>query len=53
MQSSLGGVVIVCQQGKILMDNTFERRLQLLKEESMPRVVETVFGRNPNRKFDD
>lgn len=35
------------------MDNTFERRLELLKEESMPRVVETVFGRNPNRKFDD
>lgn len=46
-------MVIVCAEGKIVMNNTFERRLELLKEESMPGVVETVFGRNPNRKFDD
>lgn len=51
--SSSGGVIVTCGRGKIWMDNTFERRLELLKEESMPRVVETLFGQNPNRKFFD
>lgn len=49
--SSAGGVIITCQDGKVSMDNTFERRLELLKEESMPKVIETLFGKNPNRKF--
>lgn len=33
------------------MDNTFARRLELLGEDSMPKVIETLFGKNPNRKF--
>ena len=48
---SPGGVVITCQDGKVSMDNTFTRRLELLGEESMPKVIETLFGKNPNRKF--
>ena len=46
-------MIVVCGDSKIWLDNTFERRLELLKEESMPRVVETLFGVNPNRKFFD
>lgn len=50
-KDSPGGVVITCQDGKVSMDNTFTRRLELLGEESMPKVIETLFGKNPNRKF--
>jgi V-type H+-transporting ATPase subunit E len=46
-------VVVTCGGGKIWMENTFERRLELIKEEGMPAVVETLFGKNPNRKFED
>lgn len=51
--SSAGGAIIVSEGGKIYLENTFERRLELLKDESMPKVVETLFGKNPNRKFYD
>lgn len=39
--------------GKIEIDNTLEARLGLLQNDSLPVVRETLFGKNPNRKFFD
>ncbi|KAG5946607.1 V-ATPase V1 sector subunit E [Claviceps monticola] len=50
---SAGGVVIVSGDGKIDINNTFETRLELLKDASAPAVREALFGTNPNRKFFD
>ncbi|OIW31017.1 ATPase, V1/A1 complex, subunit E [Coniochaeta ligniaria NRRL 30616] len=52
-EGSAGGVWIVGGSGKIEIDNTFEARLQLLKENALPAVRKTLFGTNPNRKFFD
>jgi V-type H+-transporting ATPase subunit E len=46
-------VVIVGSNGKIDIDNTFEARLDLLKESALPAMREALFGKNPNRKFYD
>jgi V-type H+-transporting ATPase subunit E len=46
-------VWIVGGSGKIEIDNTFEARLQILKENALPAVRKTLFGNNPNRKFFD
>ncbi len=50
---SAGGVVIIGGNGKIDINNTFEARLEVLKESALPAVRETLFGKNPNRKFFD
>lgn len=39
--------------GKIEIDNTFEARLRLLENSAGPAVRESLFGKNPNRKFYD
>ncbi|KAJ9161680.1 ATPase, V1/A1 complex, subunit E [Coniochaeta hoffmannii] len=52
-EGSAGGVWIVSGSGKIEIDNTFEARLQLLKENALPAVRKTLFGTNPHRKFFD
>ncbi|PHH88846.1 hypothetical protein CDD83_6972 [Cordyceps sp. RAO-2017] len=52
-EGSSGGVVIVGGKGKIEVNNTFEARLELLKESAAPAVRESLFGKNPNRKFYD
>jgi Archaeal/vacuolar-type H+-ATPase subunit E len=51
--NSAGGVFIVGGNGKIDIDNTFETRLKHLKESALPAIRETLFGKNPNRKFFD
>lgn len=50
---SAGGVVIVGGGGKITIDNTLEVRLALVEHNALPAVRETLFGKNPNRKFYD
>ncbi|KAH9884862.1 ATPase, V1/A1 complex, subunit E [Xylariomycetidae sp. FL2044] len=52
-EESTGGVIIVGGQGKIEINNTFDERLQLLKDSALPAVRKTLFGANPNRKFFD
>ncbi|KAI0013776.1 ATPase, V1/A1 complex, subunit E [Xylariaceae sp. FL0662B] len=52
-EDSAGGVTIVGGQGKIDINNTFEERLRLLQTSGLPAVRETLFGKNPNRKFFD
>lgn len=39
--------------GKIDIDNTLDTRLELLKDAALPAVRESLFGKNPNRKFYD
>lgn len=51
--NSAGGVVIVGGNGKIDIDNTFEARLNLLKDSALPAMRKALFGDNPNRKFFD
>ncbi len=50
---STGGVVIVSGSGKIEISNTFEARLELLKDSALPAMRKALFGDNPNRKFHD
>jgi V-type H+-transporting ATPase subunit E len=45
--------MIVSGNGKIDINNTFETRLELLKESSAPAVRMALFGKNPNRRFFD
>ncbi|EGY19751.1 hypothetical protein VD0002_g9756 [Verticillium dahliae] len=52
-EGSKGGVSIVGTGGKIEIDNTVEQRLKLLEDTALPAVRETLFGKNPNRKFYD
>ncbi|KAJ5171030.1 uncharacterized protein N7500_003813 [Penicillium coprophilum] len=52
-EGSAGGVFIVGGQGKIEINNTFEERLRLLEIDALPAVRETLFGKNPNRRFYD
>ncbi|POS72837.1 vacuolar ATP synthase subunit E [Diaporthe helianthi] len=52
-EGSAGGVSILSGNGKIEIDNTFEARLQILENNSLPSVRKTLFGANPNRKFFD
>jgi len=50
---SAGGVTVVGGGGKIEINNTFEQRLNLLKDSALPAVRESLFGKNVNRKFHD
>lgn len=52
-EGSAGGVCIIGGGGKIDIDNTFEARLNLLKESALPAVRQALFGKNPNRRFFD
>lgn len=45
--------MVIGSGGKIDINNTFEERLNLLKTTALPIVRETLFGKNPNRKFYD
>jgi V-type H+-transporting ATPase subunit E len=53
LNSSAGGIFVVGGAGKIDLDNTFEARLKLLEDSALPAIRETLFGKNPNRKFYD
>ncbi|KAI1140878.1 ATPase, V1/A1 complex, subunit E [Hypoxylon sp. FL0543] len=52
-EGSSGGLIIVGGQGKIDINNTFDERLLLLQSSALPAVRETLFGKNPHRKFYD
>ncbi|XP_067950820.1 V-type proton ATPase subunit E-like [Watersipora subatra] len=48
-----GGVEMSTPNGKIKVSNTLEKRLQSISEQMIPELRETLFGKNPNRKFDE
>lgn len=50
-EASAGGVVVLNGNGKIQVDNTFEERLKLLGEQSLPAIRLSIFGPSESRKF--
>ncbi|XP_072045218.1 V-type proton ATPase subunit E-like isoform X2 [Amphiura filiformis] len=48
-----GGIELSAPNGKIKITNTLESRLDLISRQMMPFIRETLFGSNPNRKFDE
>uniref|UniRef100_A0A3Q2CEA0 ATPase H+ transporting V1 subunit E1a n=1 Tax=Cyprinodon variegatus TaxID=28743 RepID=A0A3Q2CEA0_CYPVA len=48
-----GGIEVYNENGKIKVSNTLESRLELVAQQMMPEIRETLFGANPNRKFLD
>ena len=41
---SIGGVIVMTPDGRIVIDNTFENRLRLLRDSLRVRVAEILFG---------
>lgn len=50
---SCGGIDLFAQRGKIKINNTLESRLELISSQLVPETRIALFGRNPNRKFND
>lgn len=48
-----GGVELMAQNYKFVVENTLESRLDLISQQMVPNLRTTLFGRNPNRKFTD
>lgn len=46
-----GGVVLASHQGRIVCDNTLDRRLELAYEGLLPQIRGTLFGYSEARKF--
>jgi V-type H+-transporting ATPase subunit E len=53
LQGGCGGVELLTNRGKIKVTNTLDSRLELISHQLLPSVRVALFGRNPNRKFDD
>jgi len=51
--SRSGGVELIAQNGKFVVENTLESRLDLMSRQMIPELRVILFGRNPNRKFTD
>lgn len=49
--SSFGGVVVSCFDGRIKSTNTMDARLSLLADSMMPKVKTMLFGPSKTRKF--
>ncbi|CAG0886846.1 unnamed protein product [Cyprideis torosa] len=50
---SCGGVILTAHKDRILVKNTLEARLEMIFRQLLPEIRVALFGRNPNRKFDD
>lgn len=48
-----GGVELYARNGKIMVANTLEKRLENVSSQMMPQIRNQLFGINPNRKFFD
>lgn len=48
-----GGVQLYAREAKIYIDATLENRLELISRKIFPEIREILFGKNPNRKFND
>lgn len=52
-ESICGGVECLSKRGRIRVCNTLEKRLEMISRQLLPQVRTALFGRNPNRKFND
>lgn len=48
-----GGIVASCKSGRIIVDNTLSKRLELLAEQCLPTLKETFIGPCSSRRFFD
>ncbi|XP_041354944.1 V-type proton ATPase subunit E-like [Gigantopelta aegis] len=48
-----GGVELRAQGHKFTIDNTLDKRLELISYQMLPELREILFGKNPNRRFMD
>jgi V-type H+-transporting ATPase subunit E len=48
-----GGLELCSHRGRIKVCNTLESRLDLIAQQLLPQIRTAIFGRNPNRKFND
>lgn len=48
-----GGVDLYAREGNIRVTSTLESRLELISRQMIPEIRTSLFGRNPNRKFND
>ncbi|KAL7640925.1 UNVERIFIED_CONTAM: hypothetical protein RMT77_008062 [Armadillidium vulgare] len=48
-----GGIELTAQNSRIKITNTLEARLEMLAHQMLPEIRRLLFGRNPNRKFDN
>lgn len=48
-----GGIELQAKRGRIRIVNTLEARLEMISLQLLPSIRTALFGRNPNRKFDD
>lgn len=51
--STSGGVELQAKRGRIRVCNTLEARLNMIAVQLLPQIRTALFGRNPNRKFND
>lgn len=49
----IGGVVLITKNNRLVIDNTLMARVELVGQQLLPEIRNILFGRNPNRKFDD
>lgn len=52
-KDSAGGVELLTPDAKIRVRSTFESRLEAISQQMIPEIRTQLFGRNPNRRFDD
>lgn len=51
--TALGGVVLKAARGRLVVENTLEKRLEMSVEQLMPAVRSKLFGPSPGRTFFD
>lgn len=51
--SICGGVELLVRNSRIKISNTLEARIDMLAQQMLPEVKVALFGKNPNRKFDN
>lgn len=52
-ESKIGGIVLITKRGRLTIDNTLVARLNLISQQLLPEIRNTLFGENKNRKFKD
>ena len=50
---SSGGIIASCRGGRVMVDNTLQKRLELLAEKSLPILKDAFVGPCPSRRFFD
>merc|ERR1712110_218374 len=52
-EDRLGGVVLIAMRNKLTIDNTLVARCELIAQQWQPKIRTMLFGKNPNRRFDN